>query len=100
MAAAIYDGSAHITYADPGKIKLYAQIGVPSITTKLNAIWKTVAQTGAGEVIDDERGLAAAVSRIRSAPESYEKGCRDFCQLFEYHKLYDVGLDFLASEPR
>lgn len=96
-ALALYDTvSDNFThYADPGKVKSAIEMGLPVIMTRISEIAPFVERFHAGEVIDSQNGLLAAIERIRSAPDDYFNGCRAFAEHFSYDRYYEAeeGLD-------
>ena len=69
LGVATWNGSEsdNSRYADPGKPKLYALLGLPIIITKFPIISRAIAESGVGEVIDyqvDE--LVSAIDKIFS----------------------------------
>lgn len=69
-------------YADPGKPKLYALLGLPIIITSAPYISKVIKQCQAGEVINyDTKEFIKAVEKIISSKDNffyYQKGLSNF----------------------
>ncbi len=76
------DETDNSKYADPGKPKLYALLGLPIIITSAPQISGLIGETGAGEVIDyDIEQFIAATTRVLTSLESlktYQKGVERF----------------------
>lgn len=66
-------------YADPGKPKLYALLGLPIVITSAPYVSELIAQTGAGEVIEYKPDdFARAVKKIISDFKNYQQGLERF----------------------
>jgi len=80
-------------YADPGKPKLYALLGLPVIITSGPYISSLISELKAGEVINyDINNFILAVTKIISSRESfelYEQGVRGFKQYCLASKIFD-----------
>ena len=75
------DENDNSVYADPGKPKLYALLGLPVIITSAPYVVKVIAETGAGEVIDYRvSDFVNAAKKIFSVSnfESYRQGVNRF----------------------
>lgn len=87
---ALYDtASDNFThYADPGKVKAYAELGLPVVMTRISDIVPFVERFHAGIVVDSYTSVGAAVESISSDPVTYAKGVADFCAHFDYRTYY------------
>jgi len=75
-------------YADPGKIKTYAELGLPIVMTRISEIAPMVAQFGSGEVIDTIDQLGPALQRLRTNYPRYLQGLEQFNAHFDYEPYY------------
>lgn len=103
LGIAAYTASDFIKYSDPGKLKLYWQLGLAVVTTRENPIYKDITEFGGGEVADaDAASVLRAIRRIIEAPEKYRDGVRRFQEKFEYERLYERCFSFMdeQKEPR
>ncbi|MFH1519345.1 MAG: glycosyltransferase [Candidatus Omnitrophota bacterium] len=76
------DESDNSLYADPGKPKLYALLGLPTIITSAPYVSELISETGAGEVIDYcANDFISAVKKIIAKEEdfrNYQEGIEKF----------------------
>ncbi len=80
------DESDNSLYADPGKPKLYALLGLPTIITSAPYVSELISETGAGEVIEYRiSDFISAVKKIIASEEDFQnyregiKMFRPFC---------------------
>lgn len=90
VGIALYDtGSNTAThYTDPGKVKTYAELGLPVIMTNTSAIAPFIKRFHAGEVVSSVSKLPAAIKKIKQRATSYQKGLLAFARYFEYERYY------------
>jgi hypothetical protein len=90
VGMALYDtGPANFThYADPGKIKAYAEMHLPVLMTRISDIVPFIEQFGSGEVIDKIDDLGEALERIRNNYPRYQQGVERFVAYFDYEGYY------------
>lgn len=90
-------GSMHGTYyIDPGKIKEYAELGLPIIMSDTSAIAPYIKRFGCGEIIRrDEKELGLALSKIEKNYNKYKEGLERFNNFFYYEKHYKKAFLFL-----
>lgn len=90
-------GSMYGTYyIDPGKIKEYAELGLPIIMSDTSAIAPYVKRFGCGEIIRrDEKELDIALSKIEKNYNRYKEGLEKFNNFFYYEKHYKKAFSFL-----
>lgn len=85
-------------YTDPGKIKTYAQLGLPILMSNISAIARYVKKYNAGEVIAlDKRSIHEGIIKIRNNYEGYSKGIVKFNQFFYYKTYYKRLFSFLEN---
>ncbi len=90
VGLALYDTSADnfTHYADPGKVKAYAEMRLPILMTRISDIVPYVERFGCGEVIDRFEDLDAALERIRTGYSHYQEGLERFLAHFEFERYY------------
>lgn len=90
-------GSMYGTYyIDPGKIKEYAELGLPIIMSDTSAIAPYVKRFVCGEIIKrDEKALGLALSKIEKNYNKYKEGLERFNNFFYYEKHYKKAFSFL-----
>ena len=90
VGIALYDtGPGNFThYADPGKVKAYAEMRLPVVMTRISDIVPFVERFKSGEVIGRGPEIGEALKRIRGDYESYRSGVRRFVEHFYYDRYY------------
>lgn len=89
MALYEVDPLSFTYYADPGKVKAYAEMGLPVVMTDMSEIAGVVRDCHSGEVISAEAGaLGEALHRIRANYPAYVAGVRRFNARFAYEPYY------------
>lgn len=85
-------------YTDPGKIKTYAQLGLPILMSDISAIAKYIKSFNAGEVITpNKKSIYGGIIKIRNNYERYVRGVARFNQFFYYKTYYKRLLSFLEN---
>lgn len=99
VGVALYDTHQHnfTHYADPGKVKAYAEMRLPLVMTRISDIAPIVAACESGEVIDDVTHLPQALERIKYAYSRYQAGVDKFIARFEYLNYYAHSFKALES---
>lgn len=100
IGAALYEATPlnATYYADPGKIKTYAQYGVPILMTPIADIEKYVRKFGAGEVVEqDTKDIKAGILKMKRGYNKYVKGLQKFNEYFDYELYYKKGFSFLEG---
>ncbi len=87
---ALYDtGPDNFThYADPGKVKAYAEMHLPVVMTRISDIVSFVEKFKSGEVIDQHAEIGEALERIRGDYAGYQDGVRRFVEHFHFDRYY------------
>ncbi len=90
VGLALYDtaGANFTHYADPGKVKAYAEMRLPVLMTRISDIVPYVERFSSGEVIDNAGELGSAIERIRADYPRYQKGIERFIAHFAYEPYY------------
>lgn len=98
VGVALYDTSAEnfTHYADPGKVKAYAEMHLPVLMTRISDIVPFVERFRSGEVIDGLGQVGEALERIRLNYPEYRSGVDRFNAQFAYSRYY--GESFRALE--
>ncbi len=87
-----------IYYSDPGKVKAYAEMGLPVIMSKTSSIYPYIKKFFAGEVIDrDAASLEKAIKAIQKNYGEYLKGVTNFNKYFYFEDYYDKSFKFLEN---
>jgi hypothetical protein len=88
---ALYDTSPdNLThYADPGKVKSSAELGLPVVMTRISEIVPYVERFHSGVVVDSIADIKAALADISDNYASYRAGVEAFAEHFQYEKYYD-----------
>ena len=90
VGIALYDtGVENFThYADPGKVKAYAEMHLPVLMTRISDIVPFVERFRCGEVVDRIDQMEEALERIRLNYPQYQAGVARFNEHFEYSRYY------------
>lgn len=103
VAVALYivDKYSYVYYADPGKIRLYTELGLPIIMTKSSEVAEIIKKFSAGEVINrDSESFYKAVKKIAKNYSKYREGLAKFSKYFYFEKYYKKNFTFLESDYR
>ena len=85
-------------YADPAKIKQYAEFGLPIVMTNAADIAKYIKRFHAGEVVTrDIISISNAFNRIKNNYQYYLEGLNRFNHYFEYNKYFSKKFKFIES---
>lgn len=91
LGVAVYDDSpmSATYYTDPGKVKAYAELGLPVIMSKTSAIAPFVQHFKSGVTIDvKEKSLERAIIQIAKNRKLYVRGLERFISYFDYEQYY------------
>lgn len=101
VGIALYSTSKYVSsfYADPGKVKAYAELGLPIIMSKTTAISEYIEKFKAGEVIDhlNTENINKALLSILNNYKSYLNGLIRFNKYFYYEDYYRRKFKFLEK---
>lgn len=90
------DKSNPTYYTDPGKIKAYAQMGLPIIMTNVSGIAPYIKKFHAGVLITrNNRDLKGAIKEVRKNYNRYLTGLTKFNEFFYYERYYAAAFEFL-----
>ena len=98
VGIALYDpGKLNATYyTDPGKIKAYAEMGLPIVMSDISSIAPLIIKFKAGEVIDRNlTSIEMAIRKIRKNYRSYLSGVEKFNRHFGFEEYYKKRFKFL-----
>ena len=101
IAFATYDLTVknNVYYADPSKIKLYLELGVPVIMTKVTYFESYLQKFNAGICISYSlHELSEAVRIIQDKYMNYQYGVKKLVKVFDYKILYEKGFSFMEHE--
>lgn len=90
VGIAMYDtgGDNFTHYADPGKVKAYAEMCLPIVMTRISDIVPFVEHFRSGEVVDRRDQMGDALERIRLNYPQYQAGVARFNEHFEFGRYY------------
>lgn len=95
---ALYDtGSTSGTYyADPAKVKMYAQYNLPIIMTNAAEVADYIKKFNAGVIVETNvKSIQLGYDRIRNNYNYYKKGLAAFNNYFDYKIYYKEKFSFL-----
>ena len=100
-AVALYavDKNSYVYYADPGKVKLYTELGLPIVITKSSEISQYISKFSSGEiVVQQSESVYKAVRKIANSYSSYINGIKKFSNYFYYETYYRDRFAFLENK--
>lgn len=100
IGIALYDTSRKSStyYTDPGKVKAYAEMGLPIIMSNTSAIAAYIKKFNAGKIVRIEKeSLRKAIIEISDNYQLYKKGVKSFNNFFSYERYYQKSFSFLES---
>lgn len=100
MGIALYDVTKNNAsyYADPGKIKTYAQLGLPIVMTSIADIEQYIEKYSAGEIVTKNgEDVSNKIKKIATQYSAYTKGLRSFNTFFEYNSYYKKSFSFIEE---
>ena len=87
--------------ADPGKIKDYASVGLPIITTKAIYTWKDIEKARCGFIINyDKRDFVNAVLKLltnRDLLLEYRKNALEYARQFDWEEIFTKNISRVLS---
>jgi len=84
-------------YADPGKVKAYAEMRLPVVMTRVSDIVGFVEKFGSGEVVEHVDEISDALERIRMNYPYYQAGIAHFIEYFEFDRYYQKAFSKLEE---
>jgi hypothetical protein len=99
VAVALYDVSPlnATYYADPGKVKSYAEHGLPIVMSNISDSATYIKRFKCGEVIDSIDELEKAFIKIKKNYAVYQNGLEKFNSYFNYESYYKKSFLFLEK---
>lgn len=100
VGLALYDtGKMNMTYyTEPGKVKYYAELGLPIIMSNTSSIVEYVKKFHMGEIVSrDKSSLIKAISKISKNYSIYIEGLNKFNSYFKYERYYKSKFAFLET---
>ena len=90
VGLALYETTADnfTHFADPGKVKAYAEMHLPVVMTRISDIVPYVERFRSGVVIDRIDQIGEALERIQCKYLQYQEGISQFNACFEYERYY------------
>ncbi len=88
-----------VTYfADPAKIKQYAEFGLPVIMTRASEITDYIERFKAGIIVQrNEKSVSKAISEMMESYPDYLEGIKRFNKYFDYKSYYAKAFRFLEK---
>ena len=98
VGIALYDTRAEnfTHYADPGKVKAYAEMRLPVLMTRISDIAPFVERFHSGKVIENKGLMGTALEEIRINYAYFQEGLEAFNSHFAYEQYY--GRAFCSLE--
>lgn len=100
VGIALYDVDPNSVtfYADPAKIKQYAELGLPIIMTDAADIANYIKKFHAGEIVDrNVDSVLKAIDRIKTNYSFYVSGLQKFNAYFDYETYFRKRFRFLEK---
>lgn len=89
----------NVEFADPSKVKLYLEFGVPVIMTKVTYFYNYIEKYQAGISIDySVEALSSAVAKIQLNEQDYYSGVDEIKSIFEFNNLYSTEFKFFEND--
>lgn len=88
-------------YTEPGKIKLYIELGLPVIMTKVSYIYKDLVKYNAGIVIAfNQESFLNALERLQKNYKKYKTGVAMYKKANLYEEYYAKKFNFLENNEK
>lgn len=85
-------------YTDPGKVKTYAQLGLPIIMSDIPTVAQYIRKFKCGEIIDDNgKELGKALLKMKKKYMFYREGLKEFNKFFYYDTYFKKSFKNLES---
>ncbi len=98
IGVALYDVIEAPYYSDPGKVKTYAQLGLPILMTDAAQVVKYIVKFNAGEIVQEHiESVVKGIELIKGNYQLYIKGLKKFNNYFNYKSYYPERFSFLES---
>lgn len=98
IGVAFYDVLQAPYYSDPGKVKTYAQLGLPILMTDAAQIVRYIVKFNAGEIVQENvESIMKGIDLMTKNYPSYIKGLKKFNSFFNYKKYYEDKFSFLEN---
>jgi glycosyltransferase involved in cell wall biosynthesis len=86
-------------YADPGKIKLYLELELPIIMTRITYIAQEIETQMAGEIVTyDPINISDAIKKIQNNYDIYSNGVKKLKNNYFYKKVFQDGFQSLEQQ--
>lgn len=98
IGVALYTLNEGTYYADPGKVKAYAQLGLPIIMTDAAEVAEYIKKFKAGEIVTSQKSsILQAILSIQENYPTYIQGLKKFNAYFNYKTYYPPRFAFLEQ---
>lgn len=92
------DKSNPTYYTDPGKVKAYAEMGLPIVMSNTSGVTPYIRKFHCGEIINrNEKDLKRALVKVKKNIKKYNKGLDAFNNYFYYKNYYKEKLHCLIN---
>lgn len=98
IGIALYDVTSGTYYADPGKVKAYAQLAMPIVMTDVSETVRYIKRFKAGEIVEENvASVSKAIDAIFARYDTYVDGLKRFNRYFNYRTYYTHAYKFLEN---
>ncbi len=98
IGVALYTINAGTYYADPGKVKAYAELGLPILITDAAEIAGYIKKYNAGEIVKGNAdSILEAIEKIQKNYTVYVLGLKKFNNYFNYKSYYPPRFMFMEK---
>lgn len=98
IGIALYDVMSGTHYADPGKVKAYAQLAMPIVMTYVSETARYIKRFKAGEIVEENvASVSKAIDAIFTRYDTYVNGLKRFNRYFNSRTYYVRAYKFLEN---
>ncbi len=98
MALYTVDENSVTYYADPAKVKQYAEFGLPIIMTNAAGVSDYITKFQAGIIVTrDIHTIQEAIHKMKNNYDSYLRGLNEFNRFFDFRKYYREIFRFMEE---
>lgn len=98
IGVALYTPNEGTYYADPGKVKAYAQLGLPILMTDAAQVADFIRKFKAGEIVTQKTdSILEGIEKMQKNYSLYQEGLKKFTKHFSYKTYYARRFTFLEG---